>query len=67
VLSGLPPLTLALLLAAGVALDLLLGEATRWHPLVGFGKLAQGLERSLNRSGLRIGAACSPGCWPCCH
>jgi adenosylcobinamide-phosphate synthase len=55
VLSGLPPLTLALLLAAGVALDLLLGEATRWHPLVGFGKLAQGLERSLNRSGLRIG------------
>jgi adenosylcobinamide-phosphate synthase len=32
VLSGLPPLTLALLLAAGIVLDLLLGEARRWHP-----------------------------------
>jgi adenosylcobinamide-phosphate synthase len=54
VLSGLAPLTLALLLAAGVALDLLLGEARRWHPLVGFGALAQWLERRLNRGGGRI-------------
>ena len=54
-LTGLPPLTLALLLAAGVALDLLLGEARRWHPLVGFGKLAQWLEARLNHGGLRIG------------
>lgn len=53
-LSGLAPLTLALLLAAGVALDLLLGEARRWHPLVGFGALAQWLERRLNRGGWRI-------------
>ena len=35
-------------------LDLLLGEARRWHPLVGFGKLAQWLERRLNGGGLRI-------------
>jgi adenosylcobinamide-phosphate synthase len=54
VLTGLPPLTLALLLAAGVALDLLLGEARRWHPLVGFGNLAHALERRLNRGGVRI-------------
>ncbi len=54
-LTGLPPLTLALLLAAGVALDLLLGEARRWHPLVGFGRLAGWLERRLNRDGLPIG------------
>ena len=53
-LSGLPPLTLALLLAAGVALDLLLGEARRWHPLVGFGNLAQWLERRLNQGAWRI-------------
>jgi adenosylcobinamide-phosphate synthase len=54
VLSGLPPLTLALLLVAGIALDLLLGEAQRWHPLVGFGALAQWLERCLNSGGRRI-------------
>jgi len=56
VLSGLPPLTLALLLLAGVALDLLLGETPRWHPLVGFGNLASRLERRLNkRLNWRIG------------
>lgn len=55
-LTGLPPLTLALLLVAGVALDLLLGETPRWHPLVGFGNLAGALERRLNkRLGWRIG------------
>ena len=53
-LSGLPPLTLALLLAAGIALDLLLGETRRWHPLVGFGRLANGLERRLNMGRWRI-------------
>jgi adenosylcobinamide-phosphate synthase len=54
VLSGLSPLTLALLLVAGILLDLLLGEARRWHPLVGFGRLAQRLERWLNVGSWRI-------------
>ncbi|MGJ7918872.1 CobD/CbiB family cobalamin biosynthesis protein [Massilia sp. LXY-6] len=53
-LSGLPPLAIALLLAAGIALDLLLGEARRCHPLVGFGRMAQWLERHLNLGGWRI-------------
>ncbi|WP_312551689.1 CobD/CbiB family cobalamin biosynthesis protein [Massilia sp.] len=47
-LSGLNTAELALLLVAGVALDLLLGEARRWHPLVGFGRLAGILEAGLN-------------------
>jgi adenosylcobinamide-phosphate synthase len=55
VLSGLAPLTLAILMIAGVGLDLLLGEMRCWHPLVGFGNLAHWLERRLNRGGLRIG------------
>lgn len=37
---------------AGVLLDQWLGEPKRWHPLVGFGKLASALERHLNRSPL---------------
>jgi len=53
-LSGLPPAQLALLLVAGVALDLLLGEARRWHPLVGFGGLANALEARINRGGWRL-------------
>jgi adenosylcobinamide-phosphate synthase len=54
VLSGLSAMELALLMAAGVALDVLLGEARRWHPLVGFGNLAKLLERVLNRGQGRI-------------
>jgi adenosylcobinamide-phosphate synthase len=54
-LSGLPPLVLGLALLAGVTLDLLLGEARRWHPLVGFGRLAAALERRLNTGRLHIG------------
>ncbi|MFS2081736.1 CobD/CbiB family cobalamin biosynthesis protein [Telluria sp. Tellsp131] len=53
-LSGLAPTTLALALVAGVLLDLLLGEARRWHPLVGFGRLASALERRLNGGRSRI-------------
>ena len=51
-LSGLSLPQLASLLAAGVLLDLLLGEPRRWHPLVGFGQLAQAIERRLNRGAL---------------
>lgn len=38
-----------LLAVAGVALDALLGEPRRFHPLVGFGKLAHVVEARLNR------------------
>ncbi len=34
--------------ALAVCLDLLLGEPRRWHPLVGFGRLATWLEDALN-------------------
>jgi adenosylcobinamide-phosphate synthase len=53
-LSGLAWPAVALLLAAGVLLDLLLGEARRFHPLVGFGNLANALERRLNRGPLPV-------------
>lgn len=42
-------LWLPLAAVAGVALDRLLGEVRRWHPLVGFGVLADTIERALNR------------------
>lgn len=34
---------------AGVLLDRWLGEPRRWHPLVGFGRIAGALEHALNR------------------
>ncbi|WP_299540379.1 adenosylcobinamide-phosphate synthase CbiB [uncultured Herbaspirillum sp.] len=49
-LSGLSMPWLALLMALGLALDLLLGEARRWHPLVGFGNLAKRIEARLNHA-----------------
>ena len=52
-LSGLSLPLLALLTAAGVLLDLLLGEARRWHPLVGFGRYANLVEQKLNRGRVR--------------
>lgn len=42
---------LVLCVAAGLSLDLYLGEARRWHPLVGFGKLAGRIENRMNRPG----------------
>ena len=38
----------ALLTIVAVLLDTALGEPRRWHPLVGFGRWAQYLERTLN-------------------
>jgi adenosylcobinamide-phosphate synthase len=51
--------TLLPLLFAGVVLDWLLGEARRWHPLVGFGKLAAACEHGLNRGRLRRWKGCA--------
>lgn len=53
-LTGLTMLQVALLLVAGVLLDYLLGEARRWHPLVGFGNLAKVIEARLNRGRMRM-------------
>ena len=53
-LGGLSFPAVALLMAAGVLLDLWWGEVRRWHPLVGFGNLAMALERRLNRGGMRF-------------
>lgn len=48
--ASLIPASLELPLAAvaGVVLDRLLGEVRRWHPLVGFGKMADTIEQRLN-------------------
>jgi adenosylcobinamide-phosphate synthase len=54
VIAGLSLPAVALLLAAGVLVDMLLGETRRWHPLVGFGNLANALERRLNRGAGRF-------------
>ena len=40
---------LLLILPLGLLLDRLLGEPGRWHPLVGFGRLAKGLEGMLRK------------------
>nr|WP_315401977.1 adenosylcobinamide-phosphate synthase CbiB [uncultured Duganella sp.] len=53
-LSGLSFYAVAVLMVAGVLLDFLLGEARRWHPLVGFGNLAMALERRLNGGNARF-------------
>jgi adenosylcobinamide-phosphate synthase len=44
-------MSLALTCVAAVALDALLGEPRQWHPLVGFGRLAQRLEQRFNFAG----------------
>ena len=42
-------MSLALSMSLAVLVDALLGEPRRWHPLVGFGRYAQVLERKLAR------------------
>ncbi len=44
---------LAALVAIALVIDCLLGEARRWHPLVGFGKLASQIEKTLNAGNAR--------------
>ncbi|HZV99214.1 MAG TPA: adenosylcobinamide-phosphate synthase CbiB [Methylophilaceae bacterium] len=44
-------LTAPFVLMGALALDRVLGEPARWHPLVGFGWLASHLEKRLNRVG----------------
>jgi adenosylcobinamide-phosphate synthase len=46
-------LCMPLAAVAGVVLDRLLGETPRWHPLVGFGRLANTLERVGNHGDWR--------------
>ena len=48
-LSGLSPIDLFLLACAGVLMDALFGEVRRWHPLIGFGRMADRVEGRLNR------------------
>jgi len=57
VLAGLDWTATALLMLCGVLLDLALGEPRRFHPLVGFGKLAALLERRLNHAAGMAGIA----------
>lgn len=45
---------IAIMVLLGVLLDMRLGEATRWHPLVGFGNLAIRLEKNLNTGSHRF-------------
>jgi adenosylcobinamide-phosphate synthase len=54
-LAGLSLTIMTALLVAGVVLDLLLGEARRLHPLVGFGRWASAIEHRLNRGKYRYG------------
>ncbi|KAF0813319.1 Cobalamin biosynthesis protein CobD [Andreprevotia sp. IGB-42] len=39
----------------GVLIDRVLGEPARWHPLVGFGRIANALERRLNPDHVNAG------------
>ena len=57
-------MSIALLSVAGVALDGLLGEPRRWHPLVGFGRLADGLERHFNQPFYQPPPGAMPGVDP---
>jgi len=48
-LAGLDWTVFGAALLAGVLLDATLGEVSRFHPLVGFGRLASAIEKHLNR------------------
>ena len=48
-LLGIEPFEICLMLIAGLLLDRVFGEPRRWHPLVGFGRVAVSIEGVLNR------------------
>ncbi len=48
-------MTTALVVLAALLLDHRLGEPRRFHPLVGFGRLAQAVERSIHRDAISRG------------
>lgn len=50
------PVANAVGLVAGYALDRLLGDPRRWHPVAGFGQVAGALERRLHRPDRTAGA-----------
>lgn len=49
------PWAMPLAALVAVLLDRLLGEPRRFHPLIGFGKLADGIEKRLNRRSIASG------------
>ena len=49
-------MSIAVAMLAGIGLDALLGEPRRAHPLVGFGRIAQAIERRLHRDARARGA-----------
>jgi len=53
-LASLDSSVFAVALLAGVLLDALLGEVRRFHPLVGFGRLASAIEGRLNRNAVPL-------------
>jgi len=57
-------LLISLVWVAALGVDKVLGEAARWHPLVGFGRLAAGIERQCNRSApAGVKRLQGLGCW----
>lgn len=60
-LAGLDWTTFAAALLAGLLLDAILGEVSRLHPLVGFGRLVNAIEKRLNRSAAATAARLARG------
>ena len=53
----------AVALLLGLLIDHFIGEAKRWHPLVGFGNAASRLEKVANPSSDSEGKLCGLICW----
>jgi len=59
--AGLDWTIFAAALLGGLLLDAILGEVSRFHPLVGFGRLANAIEKRLNRSAAASAARLARG------